>query len=279
MKLRETIQGLFAKILNIGKPKQDDVLYDKVIKKQVPEHSAEKLTFMDIKKTIGKSYEYTKSKIIAVKKVEDQINTSENDSPSESKSSKNKNIKTKKSSTKTNVASNKKSTSKKKDSSSGKTTNTKELKPKKVLTSKSKTVSAKKKSASKKIPKESSKKEIKKTVNSKTSKKDEKIALYKKDIKKHFSEVDDDFLEIIVKNLGPSIYRKDAELVSCSDSKELDTVRRNFLVKKLGMTQTKETLDLAIENVCKELKSVRKKYRATFYYRLAKNLKKESKLS
>ena len=119
----------------------------------------------------------------------------------------------------------------------------------------------------------------KKTATPKGSKRDEKIALYIKDIKKHYGEVDEAFVAIVVKNLGPSIYRKDAELVSCSDPKELDTVRRNFLMKKLGIDASKGVLDAAIQDVCTELKGVRTKYRATFYYALAKKFKKESVLS
>ncbi len=113
----------------------------------------------------------------------------------------------------------------------------------------------------------------------KGAKKATKIALYIKDIKKHYGEVDEEFVTIIVNNLGPSIYKKDAELVSCSDSKELDTVRKNFLKKKLGIDASKNVLDAAIQDVCIELKSARKKYRATFYYALAKKFKKESMLS
>lgn len=119
----------------------------------------------------------------------------------------------------------------------------------------------------------------KKSPATKGSKRDEKIALYIKDIKKHYGEVDEAFVAIVVKNLGPSIYRKDAELVSCSDPKELDTVRRNFLMKKLGIEASQGVLDAAIQDVCTELKGVRTKYRATFYYALAKKFKKESVLS
>ena len=119
----------------------------------------------------------------------------------------------------------------------------------------------------------------KKAPVTKGSKRDEKIALYIKDIKKHYGEVDEAFVAIVVKNLGPSIYRKDAELVSCSDPKELDTVRRNFLIKKLGIEASQGVLDAAIQDVCTELKGVRTKYRATFYYALAKKFKKESVLS
>ena len=112
------------------------------------------------------------------------------------------------------------------------------------------------------------------------TKREAKIKLYTADVQKHYGSVDDSFLAIVVKNLGPSIYRKDAELVSCSDPKELDTVRNNFLVKKLGFDKSeKEMLDGEIKKVCETLKGTRTKYRATFYYILAKNLKKESVLS
>ncbi len=121
----------------------------------------------------------------------------------------------------------------------------------------------------------------KKTANKKEtgSRKEAKIALYTEDVKKHYGSVDADFLAVIVKNLGPSIYRKDAELVSCSDAKELETVRKNFLQKKLGMQQPNEELDAAIKEVCEEMKASRQKYRATFYYALAKKFNMESKLS
>ncbi len=131
-----------------------------------------------------------------------------------------------------------------------------------------KTTNVKKTTASKKI-----------STVTKLSKKAEKIALYTQDIKKHYGEVDEVFVSIIVKNLGTSIYKKDAELVSCSDPKELDTVRRNFLVKKLGIDASNIVLDAAIKDVCEELKGVRRKYRATFHYALAKKFKKESALS
>jgi hypothetical protein len=106
-----------------------------------------------------------------------------------------------------------------------------------------------------------------------------KLKLYHEDILKHLGEVDDKFLEIIVKNLGPSIYRKDAETVACSDPKELETVKTNFLVRKLKMNKKdKAALDAAVQEVCEKLKGVKNKYRATFYYMLAKNLGRESKL-
>jgi chemotaxis protein histidine kinase CheA len=113
----------------------------------------------------------------------------------------------------------------------------------------------------------------------KGGKRAEKIELYAKHIKKYYGKVDKAFLTIVVKNLGPSIYKEDAELVSCSESKDLDYIRKQFLKKKLGIDASKKVLDAAIQDVCKELKSSRKKYRATFYYALAKKFKKESVLN
>ncbi len=166
---------------------------------------------------------------------------------------------------------------------------TKEATPKKTAVNKAKSEKPAKESvkpkARVKVEKEAKSKEkvvSKAKTATKTesgSKKEAKIALYSKDITKHYGEVDEAFLAIVVKNLGPSIYKKDAESVACSDPKELETVRKNFLVKKLGMSESQEVLDKAIKEVCEEMKASRKKYRASFYYALAKKLKQESKLS
>ncbi len=160
-----------------------------------------------------------------------------------------------------------------------KSSDTKAATVKKKATPATKTTSDKKTTIKKKVATKKALAAKKSPAPAKSSKRDEKIALYIKDIKKHYGEVDESFVAIIVKNLGPAIYRRDAELVSCSDPKELDTVRRNFLVKKLGIDASKGVLDAAIQDVCTELKGVRTKYRATFYYSLAKKFKKESVLS
>ncbi len=83
--------------------------------------------------------------------------------------------------------------------------------------------------------------------------------------------VDGALLTAVTKSLGPSIYLKDASLVSCSDQTELDRVKTNFLSKKLGVEG--EAADNAIKAVCAEY-TERMKYRAVFYYMLAKKLGK-----
>ena len=71
-------------------------------------------------------------------------------------------------------------------------------------------------------------------------------------------------------------YKKDAETVSGSDAKELGTVKNNFLIKKLGLSDGPK-LDAAMEKVVETMgKSNRNKYRAIFYYLLVKEFGKES---
>lgn len=86
------------------------------------------------------------------------------------------------------------------------------------------------------------------------------------------TNVDGGLLQQVAKSLGPSIYLRDASMVSCTDQKELDRVKANFLVKKLGMTDGPE-LDNAIKSVCDEYQS-NQRYRVVFYYLLARKLGK-----
>jgi len=86
------------------------------------------------------------------------------------------------------------------------------------------------------------------------------------------SKIDEDFLKATAKGLGPSIYLPDASMVSCSDQTELDRVKNNYLIKKLGMTDSSK-LDDAIKAVCNQMgSSNRTKYRVVFYYLLSENL-------
>ncbi|HHO65902.1 MAG TPA: DUF2853 family protein [Epsilonproteobacteria bacterium] len=108
------------------------------------------------------------------------------------------------------------------------------------------------------------------------SKLDEKIALYTKASKDLKLGLEDAFIAAVTKGLGPSIHNKDAETVSCSDSSELETVKKNFLIKKLGLEDS-DKLDDAIKSVCEKMgTSNRNKYRALFYALLAKEFGKES---
>ncbi len=107
------------------------------------------------------------------------------------------------------------------------------------------------------------------------SKFDDKLALYNKSMAENTkTAVDGDLLRKVAKGLGPSIYLKDAGLVSCSDQTELDRVKTNFLIKKLGMSDD-DKMDAAIKEVCAEY-TAKMKHRAVFYYLLTKKTGKES---
>ncbi|WP_027878854.1 DUF2853 family protein [Mesoflavibacter zeaxanthinifaciens] len=109
------------------------------------------------------------------------------------------------------------------------------------------------------------------------SKRDELITKYAADLKdKCGVDPDMDLLTKVTIGCGPSIYNADAATVSGSDQSELDTVKNNFLIKKLGLNDGPE-LDKAIDAVMETYgKSNRNKYRAVVYYLLTKHFNKES---
>ncbi len=108
------------------------------------------------------------------------------------------------------------------------------------------------------------------------SKFDEKVELYQNFMDKKGLKFDADLLKAVTKGLGPSIYKRDAETVSGSDAKECETVKKNFLIKKLGLADS-PSLDEAITEVLEQIgKSERSKYRAVVYYLLTKKFSKES---
>lgn len=109
------------------------------------------------------------------------------------------------------------------------------------------------------------------------SKRDELIEKYAADIKDKFGQTPDmDLLTKVTVGLGPSIYNLDASKVSGGDEKELETVKNNYLIKKLGMSDSSDLMD-AIKSVLDKYGSSNKnKHRAVVYYMLCRHFKKES---
>ncbi|WP_025663666.1 DUF2853 family protein [Aquimarina megaterium] len=109
------------------------------------------------------------------------------------------------------------------------------------------------------------------------SKRDELITKYAADIKDKIGQTPDmDLLTMVTIGCGPSIYNADAATVSGSDQSELDTVKKNFLINKLGLSDGPK-LDEGIASVIEAYgKSNRNKYRAVVYYLLTKHFGKES---
>ncbi|MEO1475549.1 MAG: DUF2853 family protein [Pseudomonadota bacterium] len=109
------------------------------------------------------------------------------------------------------------------------------------------------------------------------SKREELIEKYEKQMTEKVGlKVDKALLEGVTKACGPSIYNKDSSQVAASDAKELDRIKKNFLIKKLGLKDTPK-LDEGIQEVIATYgKSTRPKYRAVFYYLLAKQFRKST---
>lgn len=108
------------------------------------------------------------------------------------------------------------------------------------------------------------------------SKFQECIDTYKSEFKKMNISFDEELLVKVAKGCGPAIYNRDAATVSGTDEKELETVKNNFLIKKLGLSAS-DNLDGAIKEVIETLgTSNRNKYRAMFYYLLTKKFSKEA---
>ena len=106
---------------------------------------------------------------------------------------------------------------------------------------------------------------------------DELIAKYADDLKnKCGMNPDMELLRKVTIGCGPSIYDADASTVAGSQQHELDTVKTNFLMKKLGLPDG-PALDEAIGAVIQTYgKSERNKYRAVIYYMLTKHFGKEA---
>jgi len=107
------------------------------------------------------------------------------------------------------------------------------------------------------------------------SKRDELIEKYAAQMRDKLGMSPDmDFLRKVTIGCGPSIYNRDASTVAGSDKSELETVKNNFLIKKLGLSDG-PALDEGIAAVMAKY-TEHSKYRAVVYYMLAKHFNKES---
>ena len=108
-------------------------------------------------------------------------------------------------------------------------------------------------------------------------KRDELIAKYAEDLQSKCKMTPDmALLTKVTIGCGPSIYDDDASTVAGSDETELETIKRNFLIKKLGLPDS-PALSEAINAVIDTYgRSNRSKYRAVVYYMLTKHFGKEA---
>ena len=121
----------------------------------------------------------------------------------------------------------------------------------------------------------SGKNETKKDVN--MGKRDDLITKYADDLKtKCKMNPDMALLTKVTVGCGPSIYDNDAATVAGSDASELETVKKNFLIKKLGLPDSPKLMEAINAAIDTYGRSERNKYRAVIYYILTKHFGKEA---
>ena len=91
------------------------------------------------------------------------------------------------------------------------------------------------------------------------------------DVRLYDACADEGVVRKIVTYCGIALQSRDGQLVAMADPKECETVRENFLKKKLGLTQSDATLDEAIQSVREVMKADRTKNRVTVYYLLTRH--------
>jgi len=105
---------------------------------------------------------------------------------------------------------------------------------------------------------------------------DDLIAQYADDLRnKCGMEPDMDLLTKVTIGCGPAIYDADAQTVAATQESELETVKENFLIKKLGLPDGPELMDAINKVIDTYGHSERNKYRAVVYYMLVKHFGKE----
>jgi outer membrane protein OmpA-like peptidoglycan-associated protein len=91
------------------------------------------------------------------------------------------------------------------------------------------------------------------------------------DVRKYAADADEGVVGTIVRYCGIALQSRDSSLVAMSDKKERETVRENYLKKKLGLVHPDAVLDEAVVAVGQRMKEDRSKNRVTVYYLLAEH--------
>jgi hypothetical protein len=109
------------------------------------------------------------------------------------------------------------------------------------------------------------------------SKRDDLIARYAEDLRtKCKVEPDMALLTKVTIGCGPAIYNPDSSLVAGSDPDEIQRVKTNFLMKKLGLADGPQLVDAINAVLGTYGLAERNKHRAVVYYMLVKHFGKEA---
>ena len=102
------------------------------------------------------------------------------------------------------------------------------------------------------------------------------IELYATDLRgKCGIEPDMVLLEKVAIGCGPAIYDPDTSLVAETDPFEIDTIRENFLIRKLDLRDGPELKEAITEMLKIYGPGETRKYRAVLYYMLAQHFRRE----
>ena len=108
-------------------------------------------------------------------------------------------------------------------------------------------------------------------------KRDELIAKYADELQNKCNmRPDVDLLKKVTIGWGPAIYNADAPTVAASQPSKLETIKYNFLIKKLGLCEGPELMDYINSVIETYGRSERNKYGAVICYMLNKKFGKEA---
>ena len=109
------------------------------------------------------------------------------------------------------------------------------------------------------------------------SRRDDLIAKYADDLtNKCKMKPDMALLTKVTIGCGPAIYNNDSATVAGTDVTELETVKKNFLMKKLGLADGPKLMEAINAVIDTYGRSERSKHRAVIYYMLTKHFGKEA---
>jgi uncharacterized protein DUF2853 len=108
-------------------------------------------------------------------------------------------------------------------------------------------------------------------------KRDDLIAIYAADLR-HKCDVAPDMalLSKVTIGCGPAIYNVDTAVISEEDPAELQIVKNNFLIRKLGLADSTELMDAIVSVLETYGRTEPVKYRAVVYYMLTRYFGKEA---
>jgi uncharacterized protein DUF2853 len=107
-------------------------------------------------------------------------------------------------------------------------------------------------------------------------KRDDLIALYANDLRDKGGVAPDmNLLTKVAIGLGPAIYRDDSSVVAGAQPSELETIKANFLMKKLGLPDGPDLMAGINAVIDQYGRANRNKHRAVVYYLLTRRFGRE----